>query len=50
MTNALLNERKEQLEERLINKDRELAEHKVRPSRVPAQDKIYTEIPFLTLI
>ena len=40
MTNALLNERKEQLEERLINKDRELAEHKVRPSRVPAQNKI----------
>jgi hypothetical protein len=29
MTNALLNERKEQLEERLNNKDRELSELKV---------------------
>jgi hypothetical protein len=29
MTNALLNERKEQLEERLNNKDRELTELKV---------------------
>jgi hypothetical protein len=30
MTNALINERKEELEERLNNKDRELSELKVQ--------------------